>query len=117
MTTTYKRRRDAGMCVRCEVPTQGQARCPGCARIVSVKRRTKRQLQRADGICVECQAVSPNRYRCIDCARHRTEAARAGNVRRSKCGYCHQLGHNISTCEDAERDRMQQEADWTMERP
>lgn len=55
--------------------------------------------RRAEGICIECgDKHKRGTYRCIKCTQK--SARRQGhNHQKSRCGFCHVVGHTRPTCE------------------
>ena len=100
--TTYQRRRSAGLCVTCAVPTDGSARCPGCATIINAKKTQERNALHAQGLCTDnCGEPTNGRGRCFRCSRYKSMMARkASPTKVIHCGICEQPGHNRNTCED-----------------
>ena len=76
----YARRRAAGLCVRCGVPSAG-ARCAGCLGALRDAARDRYDTRVASGQCVGCGAACGVRARCRACREEQREPAKARSAR------------------------------------
>lgn len=76
----YARRRAAGLCVRCGVPSV-RVRCVGCLGRDAGNHRDRYDTRMASGRCAGCGAACGVRARCRSCREVQREPAKARSAR------------------------------------
>lgn len=105
-TAAYKRRKAAGLCVRCECPAeQGKVVCRECREKIKAHpshareyrlnlRRALREKRLAAGLCTQCgkkEAVE-NRACCDTCGQRSRDLAKETRASRRAAGICESCG-------------------------
>ena len=54
MNSTYKNKREKGLCVVCGKPSGGKFRCSKCAKQKNLNAKHLRKLREKNGVCTEC---------------------------------------------------------------
>lgn len=68
---TYRRRREAGLCVSCPNPAvPGKARCEGCAAKERAVAKERYRARKAAGVCTYTGCFAPLKEGAQMCARH-----------------------------------------------
>lgn len=76
------RRRAAGLCVSCRVPS-ATYRCAVCAALGAERNKAHRERKREAGLCVDCDQPSP-RHRCSGCSAVANVRNAASEARRAR---------------------------------
>lgn len=93
-TSTYKRRQQAGVCIKCEGPRESDGlRCDICADDHNERRRARRDKWVAQGRCQVCGSEDPvpDKQTCQRCADVRSTSKanqRIGRISRGMCPLC-----------------------------